>query len=80
MSIAAIDTTLLLRVLYTAFAAGVGASLVFSLAVYGLVRSNDMRREHRSLAAAGFALLGVVAVLLTVALVVFGLILLARKS
>ena len=80
MSPAAIDAGLLLRVLYTAFAAGVGASLVFSLAVYGLVRSNDMRREHRSLAAAGFGALGGVAVLLTVALVVFGLVLLARKS
>ena len=80
MSPAAIDTTLLLRVLYTAFAAGVGASLVFSLAVYGLVRANDMRREHRSVAAAGFGVLGGVAVLVTIALIVFGLILLARKS
>jgi PiT family inorganic phosphate transporter len=62
------------------FGAVNGDGLISDLIVYGLVRSNDMRREHRSLAAAGFALLGVVAVLLTAALVVFGLILLARKS
>jgi hypothetical protein len=52
MSTATIDTHLLLRVAYTAFAAGVGASLVFSLTVYGVVRSSEMRREQRTAAAA----------------------------
>ena len=80
MSSAAIDTHLLLRVFYTAFAAGVGASLVFSLAVYGLVRSTEMRREHRAAAAASYGLLGAVALALTAGLIVFGLILLAHKS
>jgi hypothetical protein len=80
MSTAAIEVHLLLRVLYAAFAAGVGAALVFSLAVYGLVRSNDMRREQRSLAAAGYGTLGAIGLLLTVALIVVGLILLAHKS
>jgi hypothetical protein len=80
MSPAAIDTHLLLRVFYTAFAAGVGASLVFSLAVYGLVRSTEMRREQRTAAAASYGLLGTVALALAAGLVVFGLILLARKS
>jgi hypothetical protein len=80
MSTAAIEVHLLLRVLYTAFAAGVGASLVFSLAVYGLVRSNDMRREHRSLAAASYGALGAFSLLLTLALIVVGLILLGHKS
>ena len=80
MTIGAIEVHLLLRVLYTAFAAGVGASLVFSLAVYGLIRSNDMRRDHRALAAAGFATLGGIGLMLTIALIVVGLILLAHKS
>jgi hypothetical protein len=80
MSAASIDAHLLLRVFYTAFAAGVGASLVFSLAVYGLVRSSEMRREQRTAAAASYGLLGALAVALTAALIVFGLILLARKS
>jgi hypothetical protein len=80
MSTATIDAHLLLRVLYTAFAAGVGASLVFSLAVYGVVRSNEMRREQRSVAAASYGVLGVIGLALTVALIVYGLILLGRKS
>jgi len=80
MSTATIDPHLLLRVLYTAFAAGVGASLVFSLAVYGVVRSNEMRREQRSVAAASYGALGGLGLALTVALIVYGLILLGRKS
>jgi hypothetical protein len=80
MSTSAIDTHLLLRVFYTAFAAGVGASVVFSLAVYGVVRSTEMRREQRAAAAASYGLLGAIGLALTVALIVFGLILLARKS
>ena len=80
MSLAAIDARLLLRVFYTAFAAGVGASLVFSLAVYGLVRSTEKRREQRPAASASYGLLGAVALALTAALIVYGVILLARKS
>jgi hypothetical protein len=80
MTPAAIDAHLLLHVFYTAFAAGVGASLVFSLAVYGIVRSTEMRREQRTAAAASYGLLGAIALALTAALIIYGLILLARKS
>jgi prolipoprotein diacylglyceryltransferase len=80
VSTAAIDTHLLLRVFYTAFAAGVGASLVFSLAVYGLVRSSEMRREQRAAAATGYGALGGIGLALSAALIIFGLILLAHKS
>jgi multisubunit Na+/H+ antiporter MnhB subunit len=80
MSTAAIDTHLLLRVMYTAFIAGVGASLVFSLTVYGVVRSNEMRREQRSIAAASYGLIGAIGLALTLALIVYGMILLAHKS
>ena len=80
MTPAAIDAHLLLRVFYTAFTAGVGASLVFSLAVYGIVRSTELRREQRSAAAASYGLLGAIGLTLTAALIIYGLILLARKS
>ena len=80
MSPAAIDTHLLLRVAYTAFAAGVGASVVFSIAVYGVVRASEMRREQRTAAAASFGALGAIGLALSAALVIYGLILLARKS
>jgi hypothetical protein len=77
---AAIDAHLLLRVLYTALIAGVGVASVFSLTVYGMTRSSDMRREDRPVAAASYAALGVIGLALTVALIAYGLILLARKS
>ena len=77
---ATIDAHLLLRVLYTALIAGVGISVVFSLTVYGLTRSTDMRRADRPAAAASYAVLGLLGLALTAALIVFGLVLLARKS
>lgn len=80
MNLAAIDAHLLLRVFYTAFAAGVGASLVFSLVVYGVVRSTEMRREQRTAAAVSYGFLAAIALAVTAALIVYGLILLARKS
>jgi len=76
----AIDGHLLLRMSYTALIAGVGVAAVFSLTVYGMTRSSDMRREDRRIAAASYALLGLIGLALTGALVVIGLILLARKS
>ena len=77
---ATIDAHLLLRVLYTALIAGVGVAFVFSLTIYGMTRSSDMRREERPVAAASYAAIGVVGLALTAALIVYGLILLARKS
>lgn len=78
--IASIDVSLLLRVAYTALAAGLGVSVVFALAVFGVVRSGDMRRQQRPAAAAGYVLLGGIGLALTGALIVLGLVLLAHKS
>jgi uncharacterized protein (DUF2062 family) len=80
MTTATIDLPLLLKVLCTSVIAGVGVSVVFSVAVLGIVRSTDMRRQQRPTAAASYALLGAVGLTLTAALIVYGLILLARKS
>jgi predicted membrane channel-forming protein YqfA (hemolysin III family) len=80
MTPAVIDTHLLLKVLYTSLIAGVGVSVVFAFAVLGVVRSNDARREQRPTAAATYALIGAVGLALTAGLIVYGLILLARKS
>jgi hypothetical protein len=77
---AVVNTHLLVRMLYTSLVAGIGVSLVFSVAVLGMVRAGDMRREQRPVAAASYAALGAVGVALTAALIVYGLILLARKS
>jgi hypothetical protein len=79
MTAAIVDTHLLLRMLYTALVAGVAVTFVFSIAVYGVTRSGDLRREGRPLASAGCALLGAAGVVLTAGLIVYGIVLLARK-
>jgi hypothetical protein len=80
MTTAVIDVHLLLKVLYTSLIAGVGVTVVFSMAVLGVVRSSDARRDERQTAAVSYAFLGAVGLALTAALIVYGLILLARKS
>ena len=64
---------------YTA-CAGVGVSLVFSLAIYGLVRSSEMRREHRTAAAAAYTAIAATGLLLAAGIVVYGLTLVAHKT
>jgi hypothetical protein len=80
MTAAVIDAHLLLKVLYTSLVAGVGVTVVFSMAVLGVVRSSDARRDERRTAAVSYAVLGAVGLALTAGLIVYGLILLARKS
>ncbi len=70
----------LLKMFYSAFVAGVGVSVVFSVAVLGAVRSSDMRRSGRPTAATAFAALAGCGLLISAAVVVYGLILVAHKG
>jgi hypothetical protein len=70
----------LLKMVYSSLAAGVGVAVVFSIAVFGVIRSGDMRRVNRVGAAAGFATLAGVALLACAAAVVYGLIVAAHKG
>ncbi len=80
MRLALIDTGAMLKVLYTSLLAGVSVAVVFSLAIFGATRSGDMRRAGRSGLAGAFAAVGAVALVLTLAIVVYGLILVVRKG
>lgn len=80
MIAALIDTTALLKMMYASLLAGVGVAVVFSLAVLGVTRSNEMRRAHRCTAATAYAVLAVVGLVPAAAIVVYGLILVTRKS
>jgi hypothetical protein len=77
---AAIDVGALAKMLYSSVAAGVGVAVVFSIAILGATRSSDMRRSGRSGAATAYAALAAVGLVLAAAIVVYGLILVARKS
>jgi hypothetical protein len=80
MIAAAINTHALVKMLYTSVVAGVGVTVVFSLAILGATRSTEMRREHRTGAAACYTALATAGLLVAAAVVIYGLLLVAHKS
>lgn len=75
----AVDTNALWQAILAAFVAGVGTTLLFSLAILGAARSAEANREGRSLEAAAFATLGVLGLLATAAAIVAGVVVMAAK-
>jgi predicted membrane channel-forming protein YqfA (hemolysin III family) len=76
---AAIDTTALLRMLYSSLLASVVVAVVFSTALLGAIRASDMRRAGRGVAAVAYAALATIGVLLASGVIVYGLLLITRK-
>jgi hypothetical protein len=70
----------LLRMFYSALVAGVAISVVFSVAIFGAVRSSDMRRSGRGTAATAYAALAAGGLVISAALVIYGLILVGHKG
>jgi Na+/H+-dicarboxylate symporter len=70
----------LLKMFYSSLIAGISVAIVFSLAILGAIRSTDMRRAGRSGAAGAYAALAALGLVLSAAVVVYGLILVAHKS
>jgi hypothetical protein len=63
----------LLETVIASVVAGVGVTVVFSIAIWGAARFADLNREERPLAAGAAALVGGVALLATIAAVVVGI-------
>lgn len=80
MILAAINTHALVKMLYTSVLAGVGVAVVFSVAILGATRSSEMRREHRTSAAAAYTALAAAGLIVAAAMVIYGLVLLVHKS
>lgn len=76
---ATIDTTALLKMVYSSLLASVFVAVVFSTALLGAIRASDSRRIGRGVAATAYAVLAVVGVLLAAGAIVYGLVLIARK-
>jgi len=74
-----IDTHALLKVLYASVAAGLSIAVVFSLAILGATRASDLRREGRDGASLAYGVLAAIALLISAAIVVYGLVLVTRK-
>ena len=73
-------TAPLVKMIYASLIAGLSIALVFSIAVFGVTRSNDMRRAHRPGPSARYATLGMLALLASAAIAIAGLILVVHKS
>ena len=74
-----VDTEGLLKTIVAAFIAGVGVTLIFSLAILGASRFVDLSRDGRSAGAIAFGALAVVALLAALVAVVVGIIVMAQK-
>ncbi len=74
-----VDTTALWQTVVAAFAAGVGTTIVFSLAILGAIRFAEANRDGRSLHATLFGVLTLLGLLATVAAIVFGVVVMTSK-
>jgi len=74
-----VETKQLLETVVASLVAGVGVTVVFSVAIWGVARFADLSRNERPLAAAAAAALAGLAVLLTFAAVAFGIVVMSSK-
>ena len=74
-----VDTEALLKTIVAAFIAGVGVTLIFSLAILGASRFVDLSRDGRSAGAIAFGALTVVTLLAALVAVAVGIVVMTRK-
>lgn len=74
-----VETKELLETVLASLVAGVGMTVVFSVAIWGVARFADLSRNQRPLAAGAAATLAGLALVATLAGVVFGIIVMTRK-
>ncbi len=74
-----VETKELLETVIASVVAGVGVTVVFSVAIWGVARFVDLSRNERPLAAGAAATLAGLALAVTLASVVFGMIVMTSK-
>ena len=74
-----VDTGALLKTVVAAFIAGVGVTLIFSLAIMGAARFVDLSRDGRPASAAAFGALAFLALAAAAAAVTIGIIVMIQK-
>jgi len=74
-----VETKELVETVIASLVAGVGMTVIFSVAIWGVARFADLSRNERPLAAGAAAALAGVALLATLAGVVFGIVVMTRK-
>ena len=74
-----VETGNLLRTVAVSLVAGIGVTLIFSITLWGAIRSVDLSRSERRLAAGLAASLAVTGLLATLAAVVIGIVVMTQK-
>lgn len=74
-----VEWSALLKTVVGAFIAGVGVTLVFSVAIFGAARFADLSRDGRPVGAAAYVALSVVALAAVAAAVAIGIIVMTSK-
>jgi len=74
-----VETQDLLQTIAASLIAGVGVTVVFSVAIWGAARFADLNRDERPLAAGTAAALAALALAVTVAAVAIGIVAMAQK-
>ena len=79
MTVFAVESHLLIEVVWVSFLACIGISVLFSLVIVGAARAGDARQAERSLAAAPWFLLAVVCFALFAAGIVLGVLAMVQR-
>jgi cation transporter-like permease len=74
-----VETKELLETVIASVVAGVGITVVFSVAIWGVARFADLSRNERPIAAGAAATLAALAGLVTLAAVAFGIVIMSSK-
>ena len=74
-----VETKNLLETVVASVVAGVGITVIFSVAIWGVARFADLSRNERPLAAGAAATLAALAGLGTLAAVAFGIVIMSSK-
>jgi cation transporter-like permease len=74
-----VETRELLETIVASLVAGIGITVIFSVAIWGVGRFADLSRNERPIAAGAAATLAGLAVLVTLAAVAFGIVIMSSK-
>jgi len=72
--LAIIDWDALLTVIWASFAAGIGVTTAYGLAILGSTRAIDLSREGRVAEAALLGVVGIAGIAVVIAAIVFGIV------
>lgn len=74
-----VETKQLIETVIVSLVAGIGVTVIFSVAIWGVARFADLSRNDRPLAAGAAAMLAGLAALFTLAAVAFGIVIMSSK-